>query len=152
MAYFYVFCLGFFFFWFFCFCFCFVFLPFLRPLPWHMEVSKLGVEVDQSYNHRPIPQPQQGGIQATSVTHTTAHGNAGSLTNWARPGVEPETLWFLIGFVNHCATTGNSYCYFNTGSFSRILIWYERNLTRSGKVMKNFQNYPKDNLQLYILW
>ena len=27
------------------------------------------------------PQPQQHGIQATSATYTTAHGNAGSLTH-----------------------------------------------------------------------
>ena len=30
----------------------------------------------------------------------------GLLTNWARAGIEPETSWFLVGFVNHCATTG----------------------------------------------
>ena len=28
------------------------------------------------------------------------------LTHWARPGIEPETSWFLVGFVNHCSTTG----------------------------------------------
>ena len=36
-------------------------------------------------------------------THTTAHGNDGSLTHWARPGIEPATSGFLVGFVNHCA-------------------------------------------------
>ena len=39
----------------------------------------------------PIPQPQQCRIQATSVTYTTAHGNAGSLIHWARPGIEPAS-------------------------------------------------------------
>ena len=34
-----------------------------------------------SYSCRPTPQPQQRGIQAKSVTYTTAHGNAGSLTH-----------------------------------------------------------------------
>ena len=24
----------------------------------------------------------------------------------ARAGIEPATSWFLVGFVNHCATTG----------------------------------------------
>ena len=48
-------------------------------------------------------------IQATSATYTTAHGNTGSITHWARPGVEPETSWFLVGFVNHCAKTGTPY-------------------------------------------
>jgi len=54
----------------------------------------------------PTPQPQQCGIQATSVTYTTAHGNAGSLTHRARPGIKPATSWFLVRFFNHCATTG----------------------------------------------
>ena len=35
-----------------------------------------------------------------SVTHTTAHGNAGSLTHWARPGIKPTTSWFLNGFIS----------------------------------------------------
>ena len=40
---------------------------------------------------------------AASVTYNTAHCNAGSLTHWARPGIEPETSWFLVGFINHCS-------------------------------------------------
>ena len=51
-------------------------------------------------------EPQQRGIWAASATYTTSHGNAGSLTHWARAGTKPETSWFLVGFVNHCATTG----------------------------------------------
>jgi len=65
-----------------------------------------GYELNQSCIHQPTPEPQQRGIQATSATYTTAHGNAGSLTHWARPGIEPSTSWFLVGFVNHWATTG----------------------------------------------
>ena len=45
-------------------------------------------------------------IRATSATYTTAHGNTESLTHWARAGIEPSTSWFLVGFVNPCATTG----------------------------------------------
>ena len=33
-------------------------------------------------------------------------GNAGSLTHLARPGIELATSRFLVGFVNHWATTG----------------------------------------------
>ena len=44
-----------------------------------------------------------------SATYTTAHGNAGTLTHWARAGTEPETSWFLVGFVNHCTTTGTPF-------------------------------------------
>jgi len=53
-----------------------------------------------------MPEPQQRWIRVGSATYTTAHGNAGSLTHWARAGTEPTTSWFLVGFVNHCATTG----------------------------------------------
>ena len=39
-------------------------------------------------------------IWAASATYTIGHSNAGSLTYWARPGIEPTTSWFLIGFVS----------------------------------------------------
>ena len=39
-------------------------------------------------------------IWATSVTYTTAHGNARSLTHWVRPGIESETSCFLVGFIS----------------------------------------------------
>ena len=34
------------------------------------------------------------------MTYTTPHGNAGSLTNWARPGIKPASSWLLIRFVS----------------------------------------------------
>ena len=49
----------------------FVFLPFLGLIPQHMEVPRLGVELE----------PQQLGVRAMSVTYTTAHSNTGSLTH-----------------------------------------------------------------------
>ena len=33
------------------------------------------------------------------VGHTAAHGNAGSVTRWARPGIKPMSSWILGGFV-----------------------------------------------------
>ena len=87
------------------------------------------------------------GSEAASATHTTAHGNAGSLTHWARPGIEPAVSWFLVGFVNHCATTGTptiaflllSYCWFRVrrrnesdGAFAifgdKVLYWRFSNI------------------------
>ena len=52
-----------------------------------------------SCSFRPTPPPQLHKIWAMSATYTTAHSNAGSLTHWTRPGIEPETSWFLVGFV-----------------------------------------------------
>ena len=40
------------------------------------------------------------------MTYTTAHGNAGSLTHWARPGVKPSSSWMLVGFINCWAIMG----------------------------------------------
>ena len=33
-----------------------------------------------------------------SVTYNTAHGNARSLTHWAKPGMEPESSGILVRF------------------------------------------------------
>ena len=33
-----------------------------------------------------------------SATYTTAHSNAGSLTHWVRPGIEPVSSWILVRF------------------------------------------------------
>ena len=43
---------------------CFFFLFFLGPLPWHMEVPRLGS--NRSCSRRPTPEPQQCGIRAKS--------------------------------------------------------------------------------------
>ena len=48
---------------------------FLGPHPWHIEVPRPGVKWE------PQPQPQQRRIRTASAAHTTAHGNAGSLTH-----------------------------------------------------------------------
>ena len=79
-----------------------VFWSFLGPLPQHVEVPRLGVKLELSAT----PQPQQHGIWAESATYTTAHGNAGPLTHWARSGLEPATSWLLVRFVNYCTRMG----------------------------------------------
>ena len=38
--------------------------------------------------------------RSVSVTYTTAYGNTRSLTHWARPGIEPATSWFRVGFIS----------------------------------------------------
>ena len=34
------------------------------------------------------------------MTYTTAHSNAGFLTHWMRPGIEPLSSWMLVGFFS----------------------------------------------------
>ena len=73
--------------------------PFLGPHRGYMEVPRLGV-YHRSCSCRPISQPQQRGIRATSIFYTTAHSNARSLTNWARPGIQPTSSWILFGLIS----------------------------------------------------
>ena len=77
---------------------CYFFPVFLGPCPGHMEVLRLRGS-SQSYSCQCMLQPQQRRIWATSLTYTTAHSNAGSLTHWARRGIEPSSSWILVGFI-----------------------------------------------------
>ena len=65
----------------------------------HMEVPRLGVKSE-------LQLPQQHQIRAASVTYTTAHSNAGSLTHWMRPGIKPASSQILVGFLSYWATIG----------------------------------------------
>ena len=48
----------------------------------------------------PTPQPQQCSIWAVSVTYTTNHSNARSLTHWPREGIKPTSSWILVRFIS----------------------------------------------------
>ena len=93
---------------------------FVCPHLGHMEVPRLGVKSELSCC--PMPQPQQHSIRAVSTTYTAAHGNTGSLTHWARPGIKPATSRFLVGFVsvNH---DGRS-------SSLRFLTWVKSSVSK----------------------
>ena len=54
-----------------------------------MEVPRL--RANWSCSYQPTPQPQKCQIQTTYMTYTAACSNTGSLTNWARPGIEPTS-------------------------------------------------------------
>ena len=69
---------------------------------------------NQSCSCRPAPQPQQRCIRALSATYTTAHGNAGSLTHGARPGMEPASSRIPVGFLTRRATMGTPMTPFST--------------------------------------
>ena len=90
-------CFFFFFFLFFFFFFCFLVL-YLQ----HMEVPRLGVELE--LQPPAYTQPQQLETRAVSATYTTTHCNARSLTHWPMPGIEPASSWMLVRFVSHWAT------------------------------------------------
>ena len=52
---------------------------FLRLHPWHLEVPRLGVELELQL--RPKPQSQKHWIRAASVNYGAAFRNAGSLSH-----------------------------------------------------------------------
>ena len=62
-----------------------------------MEVTRLRVKSELQL--AAYTQLQQCQIWATSDTYITAHGKARSLTDWARPGIEPTSLWILVRFI-----------------------------------------------------
>ena len=55
--------------------------------------------------------PQQCQIPATSATCTTAHGNAGCLTQWARPRSKPTSSQKQHWIVKPLSHKGNSSLY-----------------------------------------
>ena len=71
----------------------FVFLLLLFCCIWRCPDKGL----NWSHSCRPMSQPQSRWIQAISSNYTTALGNAGSLTHWARPRIEPSTSWYESG-------------------------------------------------------
>ena len=86
--------------------FFFFFLPFLGPFPRHMEVTPKArgligtIATGLHHSH------SNTGSEPHLQPYTTTHSNTGSLTHWARPGIEPTTSWFPVGFVSHWAMTG----------------------------------------------
>ena len=77
----------------------FFFFLLFRAIPWHMEVLRLGVESELQVLATAIATATRDQSCFCNLHHT--HGNAGSLTHWARPGIEPTSSWILVRFVNH---------------------------------------------------
>ena len=75
-----------------------LFISFLGPRPRHVDVPRLGVESElqpPAYT-RATATPD---LHPASATYTTAHGNAGSVIHWARPGIELSSSWVLVRFI-----------------------------------------------------
>ena len=62
-----------------------------------MEIPRLGVksELQLPATATATATTTQNPSRALSETYTTVHSNAGSLTHWGRPGIEPESSWML---------------------------------------------------------
>jgi len=74
------------------------FFVFPGPHPQHMEVPRLEVKLELQLPAYTTATATWD--RATSVTYTTAHGNAGSLSHWVRPGIKPASSCMLFRFVS----------------------------------------------------
>ena len=82
------------------------FFSFLLPHLQHMEVSRLRIK--SKLLLQPTPLVWQHPIQAAPVTYSTACGNAGSLTHWARPGIEAASSQRQHRVLHPLSHSGNS--------------------------------------------
>ena len=73
------------------------FFSFLGPHLWHVEVSRLGV---QSELQLPAYTPATATRDPSGVCHLHHSSWQRWILNWARPGIEPATLCFLVRFVS----------------------------------------------------
>ena len=69
-----------------------------------------------SCSRRPTPQPQQCGMRAASVTYTTAHGNAGSLTQ-CKARDQTRNLMLPTGIRQQLSHEGNSWQFYFINHF-----------------------------------
>ena len=68
-------------------------------------------------------------VRAASATYTTAHGNVGSLTHGAKPGVKPASSWILVRFVSavpgqECQVSGFHSLQFGADPFTKLHVLY----------------------------
>ena len=56
----------------------------------------------------------------------TAHGNARSSTHWVGPGIERASLWILVRFVTHWATTGTPIVHFQMPQQNSVYLERDR--------------------------
>ena len=63
-----------------------------------MEILRLGGISEPKLPVYPTATAEQDPSCICDLQHT--HGNAGSLSHWMRPGIEPTSLWILVGFIS----------------------------------------------------
>ena len=73
----------------------FFFFFFLGPHPRHVELPRLGVELELQLPAYPQPQDPS---HVCNLHHSSRQ--RWIPTHWARPGIEPTSTWILVGFVS----------------------------------------------------
>ena len=100
--------------------FCFIFLPF-RAVPAAYGGSQargwIGAAA-ASLHHSNSNARSEPSLQA--IPQLTP-SNPGSLTHWARPGIDPASSWILVRFINHWAMRRTP-CPFKIGLFILFIV------------------------------
>jgi len=89
---------------------------------------------------QPQPQPQPQQIQATSATHTTAHGNAGSLTTLSGAKDRTHNLTVPSQIDFHCAMMGTPLSFFILAIISLFFQLLEASYITQHVVPFHFQS------------
>ena len=76
------------------------FVLFLGLHPWHMQIPRLGVELE-------LQMLAYTTATATPDPSLASRGNTGSMTHWTRPGIKLASSWILVGFIS-AVPQGNS--------------------------------------------
>ena len=127
------------------FLFCFLSFVFWGLHLGYMEVPRLGVQLEL-------------GLQACATAAATCdpscicnlhHSSwqAGSLTHWARPGMEPSTSWFLVSFISAVPRQELPIfgVFLDCGSITLVLTWWSACESVSGSRFPLFLRSPVTN-------
>ena len=68
---------------------------FSGPHPWHIEVPRLGVKSELQLQACTIATAMQDISHLCDLDHSS--WQCRTLTQWARPGIEPASSWILVG-------------------------------------------------------
>ena len=74
--------------------------------------------------------------RSNTGSYTTAHGNAGSWTHWARPAVKPVSSWILV--IHFCWTAKG----IPTAKWSYSQLVMPRNWLWQNHLLKRYQTHP----------
>ena len=101
--------------------FCLFVFFFLGPHWQHMEVPRLEVQSELqllAYARAwAMPDPS-----CVCDLHRSSRQRAGSLTHWAKLGIEPISSWILVGLVNCWGRRELLHYFANQRSF--LLVWF----------------------------
>ena len=66
---------------------------------WHMEVPRLGIELELQLLVYAVATAMPDASIICDLCYS-AYGSARPLTHWVGPGIEPASSWMLVGFIN----------------------------------------------------